>query len=46
MEGLVTAWGKILRGDRPSLSIEITRECPHRCPGRDASGDDRREAVA
>ncbi len=27
------AWGKILRGQYPSLSIEITRECPLRCPG-------------
>ncbi len=27
------AWGKILQGGRPSLSIEITRECPLRCPG-------------
>lgn len=27
------AWRKILRGERPSLSIEITRECPLRCPG-------------
>jgi sulfatase maturation enzyme AslB (radical SAM superfamily) len=27
------AWGKILRGEAPSLSIEITRECPLRCPG-------------
>lgn len=27
------AWGKILRGNYPSLSIEITRECPLRCPG-------------
>ena len=27
------AWGKILKGERPSLSIEITRECPLRCPG-------------
>lgn len=27
------AWGKILRGGYPSLSIEITRECPLRCPG-------------
>ena len=24
---------KILRGERPSLAIEITRECPLRCPG-------------
>jgi MoaA/NifB/PqqE/SkfB family radical SAM enzyme len=30
---VVHAWGKILKGDRPSLSIEITRECPLRCPG-------------
>jgi MoaA/NifB/PqqE/SkfB family radical SAM enzyme len=27
------AWGKILQGKQPSLSIEITRECPLRCPG-------------
>lgn len=27
------AWGKILTGRPPSLSIEITRECPLRCPG-------------
>jgi sulfatase maturation enzyme AslB (radical SAM superfamily) len=27
------AWSKILKGERPSLSIEITRECPLRCPG-------------
>lgn len=27
------AWGKILSGGYPSLSIEITRECPLRCPG-------------
>ena len=30
---IVRAWGKILKGERPSLSIEITRECPLRCPG-------------
>jgi MoaA/NifB/PqqE/SkfB family radical SAM enzyme len=34
------AWGKILRGQAPSLSIEITRECPLRCPGCYAYGDD------
>ncbi len=27
------AWGSILRGRYPSLSVEITRECPLRCPG-------------
>jgi MoaA/NifB/PqqE/SkfB family radical SAM enzyme len=30
---VVQAWGKTLRGEKPSLSIEITRECPLRCPG-------------
>src|SRR5688572_7805735 len=30
---VVRAWGTILRGRRPSLSIEITRECPLHCPG-------------
>jgi MoaA/NifB/PqqE/SkfB family radical SAM enzyme len=30
---VMRAWGKILSGERPSLSIEITRECPLRCPG-------------
>jgi MoaA/NifB/PqqE/SkfB family radical SAM enzyme len=27
------AWGRILTGREPSMSIEITRECPLRCPG-------------
>lgn len=27
------AWGRILTGYYPSLSVEITRECPLRCPG-------------
>lgn len=30
---VISAWGKILKGERPSLSIEITRECPLKCPG-------------
>jgi sulfatase maturation enzyme AslB (radical SAM superfamily) len=30
---ILQAWGKILKGESPSLSIEITRECPLRCPG-------------
>jgi sulfatase maturation enzyme AslB (radical SAM superfamily) len=33
------AWGRILTGYRPSLSVEITRECPLRCPGCYAYGD-------
>jgi MoaA/NifB/PqqE/SkfB family radical SAM enzyme len=40
MEGIIAAWGKILRGYRPALSVEITRECPLRCPGCYAYGDD------
>jgi hypothetical protein len=27
------AWATILSGRAPSLSIEITKECPLRCPG-------------
>src|ERR1700709_393634 len=27
------AWSTILSGRAPSLSIEITKECPLRCPG-------------
>jgi MoaA/NifB/PqqE/SkfB family radical SAM enzyme len=27
------AWTRILQGGRPLLSVEITRECPLRCPG-------------
>lgn len=30
---VLRAWGRILLGHRPNLSIEITRECPLRCPG-------------
>jgi len=37
---VVQAWGRILTGHRPNLSIEITRECPLRCPGCYAYGDD------
>ena len=40
MEGIIRAWGKILAGRRPNLSIEITRECPLRCPGCYAYGDE------
>ena len=37
--GVLQAWGRILVGRRPNLSIEITRECPLRCPGCYAYGD-------
>lgn len=36
---VVKAWGLILSGYRPNLSIEITRECPLRCPGCYAYGE-------
>lgn len=36
---VIHAWGRILTGYRPNLSIEITKECPLRCPGCYAYGD-------
>lgn len=30
---IIPAWAKILRGQKPLLSIEITRACPLHCPG-------------
>jgi MoaA/NifB/PqqE/SkfB family radical SAM enzyme len=30
---VLQAWAGILAGHKPSLSIEITKECPLRCPG-------------
>jgi MoaA/NifB/PqqE/SkfB family radical SAM enzyme len=30
---ILPAWGRILRGYKPLLSIEITKECPLSCPG-------------
>src|SRR6266852_7386088 len=36
---VLSAWGKILTGKAPMLSIEITRECPLSCPGCYAYGD-------
>jgi sulfatase maturation enzyme AslB (radical SAM superfamily) len=37
---MVQAWGKILTGYRPNISVEITKECPLRCPGCYAYGDE------
>src|ERR1043166_10338186 len=37
---VLQGWGRILAGYRPNLSIEITRECPLRCPGCYAYGDE------
>src|SRR5579885_2456578 len=30
---MLLAWGKVLIGNAPMLSIEITKECPLHCPG-------------
>jgi hypothetical protein len=30
---ILRVWGRVLRGHTPFLSIEITKECPLRCPG-------------
>jgi MoaA/NifB/PqqE/SkfB family radical SAM enzyme len=30
---LFQTWGRILQGRAPTLSLEITKECPLRCPG-------------
>jgi MoaA/NifB/PqqE/SkfB family radical SAM enzyme len=40
MNGIISAWGRILVGYTPALAIEITRECPLHCPGCYAYGDD------
>jgi MoaA/NifB/PqqE/SkfB family radical SAM enzyme len=37
---IISAWGKVLGGKTPLLSIEITRECPLNCPGCYAYGDE------
>jgi sulfatase maturation enzyme AslB (radical SAM superfamily) len=37
---VLRAWRLILGGYQPNLSIEITRECPLRCPGCYAYGED------
>jgi len=39
VDWIIQSWGRILTGYVPSLSIEITRECPLRCPGCYAYGD-------
>lgn len=36
---ILRAWSTILAGRAPSLSIEITKECPLRCPGCYAYSD-------
>ena len=33
VDGVFRAWGKILQGNLPVLSVEVTRECPLTCPG-------------
>jgi len=36
---LLTAWAGVVNGRPPLLSIEITKECPLKCPGCYAYGD-------
>jgi sulfatase maturation enzyme AslB (radical SAM superfamily) len=36
---VLSAWGRVLSGRLPLLSIEITRECPLSCPGCYAFGE-------
>lgn len=38
MTQIFPAWSGILRGRKPFLSLEVTRECPLRCPGCYAYG--------
>ena len=40
MDRIFSSWARILGGYSPALSIEITRECPLRCPGCYAYGAD------
>src|SRR5579872_2838290 len=37
---VIQAWRRMLAGHKPLLSIEITCECPLRCPGCYAYEDD------
>src|SRR3954465_12117349 len=37
---ILSGWKTILAGRTPSLSIEITKECPLTCPGCYAYGDE------
>ncbi len=37
---LIPAWGRVLKGQKPFLSVEITKECPLQCPGCYAYGAD------
>jgi len=40
MRWIFPSWGRVLTGYAPALSVEITRECPLRCPGCYAYNDD------
>lgn len=41
---ILPAWALILRGGKPFLSIEVTKECPLRCPGCYAYSPDHLES--
>lgn len=36
---VIRCWGRILQGYRPELTVEVTRQCPLRCPGCYAYAD-------
>jgi hypothetical protein len=36
-QDVLRAWGRVLQGYQPLLSIELTRECPLRYPGHDGA---------
>src|SRR5205085_7015834 len=42
---VMSGWGRILTGHQPNLSIEITKECPLKCPGCYAYGDDHIDGI-
>jgi sulfatase maturation enzyme AslB (radical SAM superfamily) len=39
LSNVFQSWGKVLAGNIPMLSIEVTRECPLSCPGCYAYGE-------
>jgi MoaA/NifB/PqqE/SkfB family radical SAM enzyme len=43
---VIRSWGRILAGYRPELAIEVTRQCPLRCPGCYAYSPNHQAAAA
>jgi MoaA/NifB/PqqE/SkfB family radical SAM enzyme len=42
---LIRGWGRVLTGYHPSLSVEITHDCPLHCPGCYAYNPQRLESI-